>query len=131
MERGGAPRIFLVDDEQINLRVMRIVLERAGYTNVAVIDDPRAVIGEHRRDPADLVLLDLTMPDLDGLAVMKQLQEEREQPTPKVIVITGHSDKETTDKVLSAGAMACISKPIRVDQVVDAVRSALGRVVPM
>lgn len=125
MKRNTSPRILMVDDEQVNLRVMRTVLERAGYNNLVTVDDPRTVIAEHRREPADLVLLDLSMPGFDGYAVMKQLSGERERPAPAIIVITGHTDQDKIDRAVDAGADAYVAKPIDLEEFLTTVAAVL------
>ena len=125
MSTLSTPRILLVDDELVNLRVLRAVLKQAGYTDLVAIDDPHAVLAEHHRQAADLVLLDLTMPRLDGYAVMKQLKEEAETTPPAVIVLTGHTDRETIDRVKEAGASAFLSKPFRTSDLLATIREAL------
>lgn len=124
------PRILLVDDESVNLRVLRAVLEQAGYTNLVAIDDPHLVISEHQRQAADLVFLDLTMPGLDGYAVMKQLKEDAQQPPPAVIVLTGHTDRATIDHAKAAGASAFLPKPFETNDLLSAIHETLGPALP-
>ena len=118
-------RIFLVDDEQINLRVLQALLTTAGYTNLEMISDARKVAPAHKHNRADLVLLDLTMPDIDGFEVIEQLNALEEIQPPAILVLTGHADEETMDQAYRTGANGYITKPITAPELLAAVRNAL------
>lgn len=127
MSSTRTSRILLVDDEWVNLRVLKAVLESAGYTNLVTIADPHQVLTEHQSEAADLVLLDLTMPALDGFAVMEQLYSNGGTTRPPaVVVITGHTDQDVIERAHRAGAAGYVTKPFDMAKLLAAVETALG-----
>jgi CheY-like chemotaxis protein len=71
------------------------------------------------------VLLDLTLPDGDGLAVLRALADAGE-PAPPTLALTGHDDPETAARCLAAGCRAVLPKPVRAAALVAALAAALG-----
>ena len=71
----SSARILVVDDETANVRTLSRILQRAGYTNVVATTDPTEVLALFAEQDPDLVLLDLHMPVLDGVAVLERLAE--------------------------------------------------------
>ena len=116
--------VLVVDDEPEIVRILRDYLERAGFAVVTATDGAAAVELARRRRP-DLVLLDLSLPSLDGLDVARALRRERELP---IIMITARS--EETDRVagLELGADDYVAKPFSPREVVARVRAVLRRV---
>ena len=83
-------RILVVDDQWANLRVLETVLDIAGYKNVRCLDDSREVLPVVAEFSPDLIMLDLHMPHVDGLAVMDQLGEVIPQDDyVPILVLTG------------------------------------------
>jgi signal transduction histidine kinase len=105
-------RILVVDDEEANVDLLEQMLDRAGYTRVTGITDPRRVMPLFRDQPPDLVLLDLVMPHLDGFAVMEQLRPEipAEAFLP-ILVLTADITTETRRRALAVGATDFLTKP--------------------
>src|SRR6185503_12098638 len=73
----GSAHILIVDDEPGNVRLLERLLEEAGYRHVSSTTDPREVLERYRTEQPDLILLDLLMPHLDGVAVLEQLEREQ------------------------------------------------------
>jgi two-component system NtrC family sensor kinase len=119
-------RILIVDDQTANLRVLATVLEFAGYTNVRCLSDSREVLQIFGEFQPDLVLLDLHMPHVDGLAALDQLAtvipEDDYLPT---LVLTGDNTTEAKEKALSHGAHDFLSKPLNRTEVQLRVRNLL------
>ena len=107
-----AGRILIVDDEPVNVRLLERLLQSAGYREIATTTDPRRVLEIYRDFKPDLVLLDLMMPHLDGVAVLGQLKAEipAEAYLP-VIVLTADATAEAKRRALSAGARDFLTKP--------------------
>ena len=120
-EPGEPSRILVVDDDPRMLRVVRDALSKAGYaplvTGVAK-DLPRIIRTERPR----LVLLDLMLPDIDGIELMRQVPELADLP---VIFISGYGRDETVAKALESGAADYIVKPFSATELVARVRAAL------
>jgi two-component system, NtrC family, sensor kinase len=119
-------RILIVDDQTDNLRVLATVLEFAGYTNVNCLSDSRnirAIFGEFH---PDLILLDLHMPHVDGLAAMDQLATviPADDYLP-ILVLTGDNTSQAKEKALSHGAHDFLSKPLNRTEVQLRVKNLL------
>ena len=108
----GEARILIVDDEPANVLLLERILGEAGYPNHTATTDPRQVLTIHARYDPDLVLLDLAMPHLDGLAVMTQLR----QVIPAgmflpILVLTADMTTQAKQQALSGGATDFLLKP--------------------
>ena len=115
-------RVLVIDDEQVMLDSCRRILERQGLL-VETTWDPfdgrdRAIQGDF-----DLVLLDLRMPDLDGMEILSMVRERRSDL--EVIVITGHSTVEAAVAAVKLGAFDFLPKPFTPDELLQRVRGAL------
>jgi len=86
-----APRILIVDDQVSNVRLLEHTLRRAGYVEVMSTTDPCTVIALHLEHRYDLILLDLQMPEMDGFAVLAELQKIRPLHPVAVLVISAGS----------------------------------------
>lgn len=114
-------RILIVDDEEIvRLSYLRIL---AGTSSkVQAVWSWAQVAQAMLDDPADVVLLDLRMPEMDGITVLKALKQR--WPESEVIVITGYPTLETAKQAVSLGAYDYLTKPIQPEQVIHASNSA-------
>ena len=106
-------RILIVDDQIPNLTALTAILEFAGCENVRCLNDSRQVYPTFVEFRPDLILLDLHMPHLDGLAVLDQLNKliPKDDYLP-VLVLTGDGSSETKERALSHGASDFLSKPL-------------------
>lgn len=117
-------RLLIVDDEP-NVRLMfRTALETAGYVLEEAVDGEDA-LGKHRVAPADLILLDLQMPRLDGLATLERLRDEG-QDVP-VVIVTAHGSIPDAVAAMRLGAIDFLSKPITPDALRKIVAEVLDR----
>ena len=117
-------RILIVDDQLANVRLLERLLESAGYHDVASITDSREALARYRAYQPDLILLDLMMPHLDGIAVLEQLVVEQiATETPDsgfvpVIMLTADVTPESKQRALAAGANDFLTKPFEASEVV-------------
>ena len=105
--------IVIADDVAANLELLRLILRRMGHKVTAFISGAEAVahLAVH---PADLALIDLQMPGLDGIETARRLRALPDiGPRLRLIVFTADARVETTDACLAAGFDACLHKPIR------------------
>lgn len=119
-----ARRVLVIDDEETVVRFVRRCLERSGF-DVVTETDPPSGIETYRalHDTIDLVLLDLSMPTLDGRAVYRELI--RINPEAKVVVMSGFSEKEI--EIRFAGRpMGALTKPFAFERLIEAVQEALS-----
>jgi putative two-component system response regulator len=119
-------RVLLVDDEELNLRVLRQVLERAGLRRVSATRDPREAVALVARETPDLIVIDLHMPGLDGFEVMAAL---RPQLGPAgylpILVLTADRSETARRRALEAGARDFLTKPIDPVEVILRARNLL------
>jgi two-component system, chemotaxis family, chemotaxis protein CheY len=122
----GMPSILVVDDENQIRRLVRETLEQAGY-RVTEASDGKEALQQYRLAPADLVILDILMPNQDGLETTIALR--REFPDVKVIVITGGSDMigilNFLDVAKMLGAHSTLQKPFEMKTLLDTVHAEL------
>ena len=115
--------ILVVDDSSMSRKSLRRILETAGH-QVIEAEDGIAALERYFIDKPDVVLLDLTMSGMYGLDVLSKLLEM--DPGARVIVATADIQSSTRGMVERAGARVFINKPFVVDQVLNAVGTALG-----
>jgi putative two-component system response regulator len=120
-------RIFMVDDEPANLKLLGKMLGSRNYEHLVAIQDPRQVLDRYGAERPDLILLDINMPHLDGYQVMAQLKALNDPLLPPIVILTAQHGRETLLKALAAGARDFIGKPfdmaellMRVNNLLDA-----------
>jgi signal transduction histidine kinase len=112
------PRLLVVDDELVNVRLLERMLARAGYTEVVGTTDPTQALPLFERLDPDLVLLDLGMPQLDGYQVRAQLRQAvPEGSYLPILVLTAETSAEARQQALSAGAKDFLLKPFDLTEV--------------
>ena len=110
-------RILIIDDEPMNVDLLRRMLERAGFSRVEATTDPREAATRYIDFRPDLILLDLHMPYMDGLAVMDQLNQIAEATYLPILMMTGDTTPEARRDALSRGAKDFVQKPFASDEV--------------
>lgn len=115
-------KILVVDDSGMSRRTLRKILEPSGH-QISEAEDGIAALEQYYIDKPDLVLLDLTMTGMYGIDVLQKLREMDSEA--RVIVASADIQSSTRTMVEEAGANAFINKPFVVDQVLNAVSSAL------
>jgi len=118
---GPHIRILIAEDEELLGGVLEQFLTSKGHT-VTLTRDGRAALEAIRRDEYDVALLDIVMPELDGLEVLRQLGDD--PSPPQVIIITGNGTIETAITAIRLGAYDYISKPYRMAEIDVLVRRA-------
>ena len=116
-------RILIVDDQPANIKLLKLILEREGYTSVASTTDPREVCALHREKRYDLILLDLLMPGMYGFQVIEGLKEIEGEGDLPVLVISAQPDYKR--RAMQAGAKEFIAKPISSTEVLAQVHGML------
>jgi DNA-binding response OmpR family regulator len=116
--------VLLVDDEESVQKLLTYPLEREGYRVVQARDGEEALV-RYREEPVDLVVLDLMLPRLDGLAVCSRLREERS--AVPIIMLTARGDEGDKVLGLELGADDYITKPFSIREFMSRVRALLRR----
>lgn len=119
------PKILIVEDDQDTRQLLKIRLESNGYETAFAFDAVSA-IGVAREERPDLILLDMGLPGGDGVVVMERLKAFPALAHIPVVVVSARDPSSTEPRATEAGAEAYIQKPIDNEQLLAAVRGALG-----
>jgi adenylate cyclase len=120
-------RILLADDHPTNQKLGRMILKRLGYAS-DVAGNGVEVLEAVARQPYDLVLMDIEMPEMDGMeATRRILSDYPEGKRPKIIAVTANAMEGDREKFIKAGMSGYVSKPIRVPELVEALMICCGR----
>ena len=119
---AASPLLLIVDDDQVARELLAEMLGREGY-HVRVAGGGEEALRLAGAEPFDMALVDLRMPDLDGLAVLKQLAMI--QPDLPVVILTAFATIETAIAAVNAGAFDYLSKPFRMEEIKIVVRRTL------
>lgn len=124
-------RVVVVDDDAVILKQANMILSEAGF-KVTCLKSGKLLLDYIKMNPADLLLLDIRMPEMDGFETIRALREwesAKSRESVPVIFLTGHEDSDSEAKGLSLGAMDFIRKPfssealkIRIRNLIDLVR---------
>jgi len=118
------PKILVVDDQPINVQLLKRKLEREGMQVVAAYSGQEALDLVQKERP-ELILLDVMMPDMDGIEVCQRLQDSEDTRSIPIIFVTARSSKEGKLEGLGVGAVDYITKPIDLDETLARVQSQL------
>src|SRR5437867_4190328 len=121
MSEQGHIRVLVAEDEEHLGQILSTFLCGRGH-QVLTVSDGRAALEALRAESFDVALLDIVMPELDGLEVLRQVREEPE--APEVIIITGNGTIETAITAMKLGAYDYMSKPYRMAEIDVLVRRA-------
>jgi len=116
--------ILIVDDETSYLELMKDFLNQEGYANIITESNPLNVIPLLDRTDIDLILLDIFMPEMNGLEVMRSINQI--EPTTTVILISGAGEKEHVVEAMRLGAIDFLEKPFDLDQFGNVVIKAIN-----
>lgn len=112
-------RIMIVDDSEELRLTMKDFLLIHNHNVVAEASDGIEAIEKYHSIKPDLVFLDLTIPKLDGLSVLKKIRLQ--DPTSKIIVITGHNDMKIFEDCTRLGVLAFLIKPFELNDILSAI----------
>lgn len=123
MTTGTAPcRVLVVDDEPAIRRFLRTSLDAQGF-NITEAPDARTALAMMGRNTVDVLVLDLGLPDMDGLDVIRTLREKGS--SVPIIVLSSRSDEVAKVRALDLGADDYVTKPFGVDELLARIRAAL------
>jgi two-component system KDP operon response regulator KdpE len=117
------PRVLVVDDEPQIRRALRLVLRANGY-DVAEVGTGEGALDALVSQPFDLMILDLMLPDLDGVEVCRRLREWSRLP---VVVLSAHGEEDVKVRALDQGADDYVTKPFSAPELLARMRSAMRR----
>jgi len=118
--------IVIIEDDNDNQELVRILLNQAGFINYGA-PDGRAGLDLIRQHHPDLVLLDLTLPQIDGWHLATQIKSDPEMASIKVIALTAHALPGDRKRALEAGCDGYLTKPINIPTFISDLNSYLGK----
>jgi len=117
-------RVLIADDESLIRLDLREMLSELGYDVIGEAGDGRAALDLARKLLPDLVVMDIKMPGLDGIAAAEQLTRERICP---VVLLTAYSDQELVERAREAGVVGYVVKPFRPTELMPVIELSLAR----
>jgi two-component system, response regulator PdtaR len=117
-------RIIVADDEALIRMDLREMLTNLGYLVVGEVADGRSAVNQARELRPDVVVMDIKMPDMDGIEAAKVLTEERIAPT---VLLSAYGQRELVERAREAGVVAYLVKPYREEELAPAIEVALAR----
>jgi DNA-binding response OmpR family regulator len=121
-----APHVVLVaDDDEDILLLVRTVLEREGYDVIATSDGAQAFAAALERHP-DLAVLDVAMPELDGLEVLRRLRADESTRDMPIVLLSARVQEDDVKRGFDNGANAYVQKPFSPRELSDRVSELLG-----
>jgi CheY-like chemotaxis protein len=115
-----ALRILMAEDNAINQRVGKLILQRAGF-DIDLVADGSEALEAHRANPYDLILMDCQMPTMDGFEASRQIRQ-LELRQPVIIAVTANALIGERERCLNAGMDDYLSKPFQAEQLVAVVK---------
>jgi len=113
-----SPTVLLIEDNEQNRYLTTFLLERRGYRVISAIDGPRGVELAEKLN-ADLILLDIQLPGMDGHAVARALRAKESLRNTPIIAVTSYAMVGDREKTIAAGCNGYIEKPINPETFVD------------
>jgi CheY-like chemotaxis protein len=125
------PKILLVEDNEMNRDMLSRRLEKRGYTVVLAVDGA-AGIAQAKAEKPDLILMDMSLPVIDGWEATKQIRTDPEIASTPIIALTAHAMSSDRDKCLAAGCDDFDTKPVELPRLLAKIEEMLkkGRTPP-
>ena len=119
------PKILIIDDDEVQLRLQQTILADQGYSVHSTADGPQGITLYKSLRP-DLVLLDIGLPSVSGIEVLRQIRQIDQKA--KIIVITGYASVESAVVAIREGAWDYVRKPYDVNALLKKIEAALSMV---
>ena len=118
------PSVLIADDAAFMRMMLKNVLTEAGYEVVGEAENGAVAVSRYRELSPDLTTMDITMPEMDGLAALKEIRAG--DPAARVVMCSAMGQQSMVIESIQAGAKDFIVKPFQPDRVLEAVQKALG-----
>jgi len=119
-----AKTILIVEDNPINLKLLRDILNFQKFEVLEAIDGKSALeLVEKNYNKIDLILMDLQLPDINGLEVIQKIKAEPESQNIPIIVVSAHAMESDIKKCREAGCIDYITKPINIQEFINKINS--------
>jgi CheY-like chemotaxis protein len=119
-------RVLVVEDNDMNMQLVEYLLEQGGYEIVKAGSGEEALSIARGAGDVDLILMDIHLPGIDGLSVVREMKSDARTSTIPVLALTAHAMRGDRDRFLEAGCDGYISKPIDVKTFLKSIRTWVG-----
>jgi len=117
-------KVLIVDDAAFMRMMIKEILTKNGYTVVGEASDGAQAVEKYKELGPDLVTMDITMPEMDGIAALKEIKKI--DPNARVIMCSAMGQQAMVIDAIQAGAKDFIVKPFQADRVLEAIKKTLG-----
>lgn len=117
-------RVLIVDDAAFMRMMLKDMLTKNGFEVIGEADNGLKAVEMYKTEKPDLVTMDITMPEMDGIEAVKTIKQF--DPTAKVIMCSAMGQQSMVMDAIKAGAKDFVVKPFKEDRVVEAVRKVIG-----
>lgn len=117
-------KVLIVDDAAFMRMMIKDILEKNGFQVVGEANNGLKAVELYKKERPDVVTMDITMPDMDGIEAVKQIKAF--DPAAKVIMCSAMGQQTMVMDAIRAGARDFIVKPFQADRVLEAIRKAIG-----
>jgi CheY-like chemotaxis protein len=120
-----ARKILVVEDNDMNMQLVEFLLEEGGYDIVKATSGEEALSLTREGTAPDLILMDIHLPGMDGLSVVRAMKEDARTARIPILALTAHAMRGDKDRFLEAGCDGYISKPIDVKTFISSIQQYL------
>lgn len=121
----SARKILVVEDNDMNMQLVEFLLEEGGYVIVKATSGEEALSLTHNGTAPDLILMDIHLPGMDGLSVVRAMKGDARTARIPILALTAHAMRGDRDRFLEAGCDGYISKPIDVKTFLTSIQQYL------
>jgi CheY-like chemotaxis protein len=121
----NARRVLVVEDNDMNMQLVEYLLEEGGVSIVKATSGEEALTITRTADPFDLILMDIHLPGMDGLTVVREMKGDQRTARVPILALTAHAMRGDKDRFLDAGCDGYISKPIDVKTFLSSIETYL------
>lgn len=118
-------KIMLVDDAAFMRMMVKNALTKSGYDNFIEAQDGAEAVKKYAEEKPDMVIMDITMPNMDGLQALKKIRES--DPNAKIVMCTAMGQEGMVVDAIKSGAKDFIVKPFNAERIVQTVNTILGQ----
>ncbi|MEA4858572.1 MAG: response regulator [Solidesulfovibrio sp.] len=121
-------RIMVVDDSGLTVKKMVKLLEELGHEVAAVAATGQQAVDEYAAVAPDMVAMDITMPDLDGIEATRRIMAAA--PDARIVIVTSHGQEQMVMDAIEAGAKGYILKPVKLEKLKETLETVAAKYLP-